>query len=1063
MSSSSSSSSSSIDQSLYDKLKAEYDDYIESSKELEIELENELENERRTSQQLQQRLTMADDRLIDEGKKSSILLLENTTLHSKCSSIADKLNESEASKRVLESGNEDLSAQIRILESTIEDLRHKLDNAEEDIVFLQTDIDELKWSRQETEQRLNSEILDLQAKLESVNSQSTPHHHHDTNATSSESKQSTAAETEEDDNIPSELELEVEELRMRLIEVEQQNIDLNNEVTNMTDELLEYHEKAHDLNQLVDKLNQQVDDLNSQIEHLRKSTKSTDPIESKDDNNETSVLTEVNDKILQMEKLNCKLMQQAAEVKEAQDEVIKELEEKVMFLSTKASSVENDRNELLLSIERTERLRETEKKGFELEINKLNDECKQRSTIHHQTPLVPMVLNGDSAVTKALMNSTLVSASAAQQSNDPDFVKDELKKQAAALNNLRDHNAKLLHRLQSVLGNIQVYCRPRPPLESESTQKICVDVLDNCEVTCFDNRAETWRSFVYDRVWAPDATQSNVFADIEPMILSVVEGFNTCLLAYGQTGSGKTYTMNGYDKEYGISYRSLNAIFTTLTLKKQRVEKDQMKNELLVGKLNELKNNVSDISDEKIESILHGKGMFTYSVNVSMVEIYNEQLRDLLIEGPPSGANLEIRQAADGSVHIPGLNTVKVNSIDDVMKVFARGSAIRATSATNVNEHSSRSHSILVVEVTTCVEGSSPVKAKLFLVDLAGSERVAKSGVSGTALTEAKYINKSLSALGDVMEALDQKAKHVPYRNSKLTFFLQDSLGGNSRTMMIVTTCPTDYSAEETLFTLQFAARVRNINVGPAKRNFNTKNLEEAVKLLKAEIGSSQKQTKKMEDQITELKRENKRLSEKNNEIKIRAFDELKKINSITSPVDRVTKERIKSSPNDSIKTPKPNSSPANDDNADNVIKVKDRQSIGSRISKVPVPARTPPFKGTEAEPEAPKLSSASFDSNSSNHKEVLPSSSSSSSVKINSSRLKPRSEVQFESTPKKSSTVKEEVPESSSNADNIKTSIDLATRRRIAERSAVTLQKHKERMEARRKQHDEVLVAVRR
>ena len=133
---------------------------------------------------------------------------------------------------------------------------------------------------------------------------------------------------------------------------------------------------------------------------------------------------------------------------------------------------------------------------------------------------------------------------------------------------------------------------------------------------------------------------------------------------------------------------------------------------------------------------------FSYSVSVSMVEIYNEQLRDLLVEGPPTGTTLEIRQAVDGGTAIPGLKQVQVNSIDDVMAVFARGSAIRATSATNVNEHSSRSHSILVVEVTTCTEGSSPVKAKLFLVDLAGSERVAKSGVTGTALNEAKYINK---------------------------------------------------------------------------------------------------------------------------------------------------------------------------------------------------------------------------------------------------------------------------------------------------------------------------------
>jgi kinesin family protein C2/C3 len=406
------------------------------------------------------------------------------------------------------------------------------------------------------------------------------------------------------------------------------------------------------------------------------------------------------------------------------------------------------------------------------------------------------------------------------------------------------------------------------------------------------------------------------------------------------------------------------------------------------------------------------------------------------------------------------------------MTVFARGSAIRATAATNANEHSSRSHSILVVEVTTCTEGSSPVKAKLFLVDLAGSERVAKSGVTGTALTEAKYINKSLSALGDVMEALDQKSKHVPYRNSKLTHFLQDSLGGNARTMMIVTTCPTDYSAEETLFTLQFASRVRNINVGPAKRNFNTKNLEEAVKLLKAEVGNCHKNTKKMEDQLMELKRENKRLLEKNNEMKIRAFDELKKMNSISS----TPKDRSRSSlDNDASKTPRSTtqSSPLMDDSIENNTKMKDRQSIGSRVSKVPIPSTrtttTPsvnssPFSlkaGNEIEHETPKLSSSSIDSNSSNHKELPPS-----AVKYNS-RLKPvsKSEPHIDLTPKKTTSVaKDEVPETHNTNDNIKTTIDLATRRRIAERSAITLQKHKERMEARRQKNaEDALVPVRR
>jgi len=418
------------------------------------------------------------------------------------------------------------------------------------------------------------------------------------------------------------------------------------------------------------------------------------------------------------------------------------------------------------------------------------------------------------------------------------------------------------------------------------------------------------------------------------------------------------------------------------------------------------------------------------------------------------------------------LKQVQVHTIDDVMAVFARGSAIRATAATNVNEHSSRSHSILVVEVTTCTEGSSPVKAKLFLVDLAGSERVAKSGVTGTALTEAKYINKSLSALGDVMEALDQKSKHVPYRNSKLTHFLQDSLGGNSKTMMIITTCPTDYTAEETLFTLQFASRVRNINIGPAKRNFNTKNLEEAVKLLKQEVTTSHKSIKKMEEQLADLKKENKKLQEKNHDVRVKSFEELKKMNSVGTPSPSPSVANSHGHGASVTKSVGQFKSPyTTEDGADITVSVKDRQSIGgTRTSKVPVPASrtssspfaTPQHKATETDRE-PKLSSSSQDSN--KEKETSPAASrqSSSVVPSSVSRLKPKADIHGinDATPRR---VKEEVPETSHiHSDQIKTTIDLATRRRIAQRSAETLIKHRERMEQRRNKAEDSLVLVRR
>ncbi len=261
-----------------------------------------------------------------------------------------------------------------------------------------------------------------------------------------------------------------------------------------------------------------------------------------------------------------------------------------------------------------------------------------------------------------------------------------------------------------------------------------------------------------------------------------------------------------------------------------------------------------------------------------------EQVYDLLNDniggGQTDGAPLDIRQTPDNTVSVPGLKQVPVTNIEDVMLVFGKGSANRATAATNMNERSSRSHLIIQVEVTIEQEGESQTKGKLFLVDLAGSERVGKSGATGTTMKEAQYINKSLLALGDVMEALDQKQKHIPYRNSKLTFLLQNALGGSARTMMIVTVCPTDLTFEETLFTLQFATRVRNITLGAAQRNSNSKNLEICVKNLRSELKEVKRKKATLDETISELRREQKRAQDRTTaplEAKVKLLEESKK------------------------------------------------------------------------------------------------------------------------------------------------------------------------------------------
>ena len=421
----------------------------------------------------------------------------------------------------------------------------------------------------------------------------------------------------------------------------------------------------------------------------------------------------------------------------------------------------------------------------------------------------------------------------------------------------REYNAQLLTKILSLQGNIQVCARVRPMRMSEiqSGRKNVVEALSETELGCFDSRNSKWKSFTFDKVWGPDQTQQSIFQDVEPLALSVVDGFNACIFAYGQTGSGKTFTMEGSenDSNFGISYRTIQKIFHLLNLRAQQ---------------------------QRAAAILHREektAEFTFKLELGMLEIYNDECYDLLspvvtgkshllTEKNKIGGGmpkLEIRRNADGVVEVPDLTKEAVNSIQDVMALLTRGNSRRATAATDLNEHSSRSHMVLAVEVSSGLDGQPGNKGTLYLVDLAGSERVRKSKVDGDQLKEAGFINKSLSALGNVMEALDRKASHVPYRDSKLTYLLQDSLGGNSRTMMVVAVCPADNAFDESVHALQFASRVRRIQIGTAQRNVTSKNLEETVKALTSEMKQLAKSKEKSELQLNTLKKDNARIQER--------------------------------------------------------------------------------------------------------------------------------------------------------------------------------------------------------
>jgi kinesin family protein 5 len=255
----------------------------------------------------------------------------------------------------------------------------------------------------------------------------------------------------------------------------------------------------------------------------------------------------------------------------------------------------------------------------------------------------------------------------------------------------------------------------------------------------------------------------------------ILNGYNGTVFAYGQTGAGKSYTMMGSnidDEEgKGIIPRIVEQIFASMLASPSNIE---------------------------------------YTVRVSYMEIYMERIRDLLM---PNNDNLPVHEEKSRGVYVKGLLEVYVSSVAEVYEVMRRGDAARKVASTNMNQESSRSHSIFVVTITQKnIETGSMKSGQLFLVDLAGSEKVGKTGASGQTLEEAKKINKSLSALGMVINSLtDGKSTHVPYRDSKLTRILQESLGGNSRTTLIINCSPSSYNDIETLGTLRFGMRAKTI------------------------------------------------------------------------------------------------------------------------------------------------------------------------------------------------------------------------------------------------------------
>ena len=369
--------------------------------------------------------------------------------------------------------------------------------------------------------------------------------------------------------------------------------------------------------------------------------------------------------------------------------------------------------------------------------------------------------------------------------------------------------------ISELKGNIRVFCRVRPqgpaPADGEAGARSLVRIpTGQLEPTALElvppaaneeasskaaRKAEACR-FKFDRVFQESAKQGDIFREVSQLTQSAIDGYKVCIFAYGQTGSGKTFTMEGRrgDRELrGVVPRAAEQVFSSAA---------QL---ALLG--------------------------WAFSFRASFLEIYNDELRDLLPAGADADPKAKLAPAKlkvvdNGTeVQVPNLRSIPVADAAALEKLMDAASRVRSTAATKMNEHSSRSHYIFRMHLSGVNEATGAVsEGELNLIDLAGSERTKESGVTGEAMREANHINKSLTSLGDVIAAMSAKESHVPFRNSTLTHVLKNALSGSAKTLMFVNVSPASKHHQESLSSLRFAAKVNNTETGKAEKKGKASN-----------------------------------------------------------------------------------------------------------------------------------------------------------------------------------------------------------------------------------------------
>ncbi|KAL2931148.1 Kinesin-like protein KIN-14C [Bienertia sinuspersici] len=508
------------------------------------------------------------------------------------------------------------------------------------------------------------------------------------------------------------------------------------------------------------------------------------------------------------------LQEQLTSSRASQDEVAKQKEtlmNEVNCLRGELQQVREDRDRLnsqlnVLTGEIEKYKENTGKSVAELDnlmikSNALEETCaSQREQLH---VLQHQLASANEKLKMADLSASETRSGYEEQKQVISQLRDRLADAELQINEKEMLRRKLHNTILELKGNIRVFCRVRPLLPEDGCASELPVISYPSSTEGPEQGIDLMQSgqkyaFTFDKVFTHDASQNDVFVEISELVQSALDGYKVCIFAYGQTGSGKTYTMMGRPQsidQKGLIPRSLEQIFET----SQRLSAQGWK----------------------------------YKMQASVLEIYNETIRDLLAPNrtswdaarTDSGAQKQyaIKHDANGNTYVSDLTIVDVCSSKEVASLLHQAGQCRSVGKTQMNEQSSRSHFVFTLRISA-VNETTEKHGVLNLIDLAGSERLSKSGSTGDQLKETQVlviylaINKSLSCLADVIFALAKKDNHVPFRNSKLTYLLQPCLSGDSKTLMFVNLSPEPSSVNESLCSLRFAARVNTCQIGVPRR-----------------------------------------------------------------------------------------------------------------------------------------------------------------------------------------------------------------------------------------------------